>query len=107
MPTPLPSGQYVADNANLSGSTFHNVNLAQASFEDINLSQAKYDNINFSGATFHNVTLKGASFREICLDDVSITTGSSCVRASERRRRSTSTMASKHSQLRAARPMPP
>jgi Pentapeptide repeats (8 copies) len=62
MPTPLTSGEYLADNANLAKSVFHNVNLSQASFDDVNL----------RGAVFNNVALTGATIRDACLKDFSI-----------------------------------
>lgn len=62
MPTPLPSGQYHADNANLSNSLFHNVNLTAARFDDVNMSRVE----------IHNVNLSHASIRNACLHDFTI-----------------------------------
>ena len=60
MPTPLPSGQYHADDANFSGSLFHNVNLTAARFDDVNMSRVE----------IHNVNLSHASIRNACLHDL-------------------------------------
>jgi uncharacterized protein YjbI with pentapeptide repeats len=62
MSVPLPSGTYLADNANLSGSVFHNVNLSGAKFDDVNL----------RGAEFNNVGLTNGKFHDVCLGDVAI-----------------------------------
>jgi uncharacterized protein YjbI with pentapeptide repeats len=62
MPEMLRSGTYHADDANLSGSVFHNVNLSGAKFDDVNLSRVE----------FHNVNMSHVSIRNACLHDFSI-----------------------------------
>jgi hypothetical protein len=58
----LKSGDYCAEDANLSGSVFHNVNLSNAKFDDVNL----------RGIEFNNVALAGVTIRDACLDNVTI-----------------------------------
>ena len=58
----LASGTYHADDANLSGSVFHNVNLSNAKFDDVNL----------RGVEFHNIAFTGGSIRNACLGDFTI-----------------------------------
>jgi uncharacterized protein YjbI with pentapeptide repeats len=67
MPTPtlLKCGVYLADNANLAGSQFHNVNLAAADFDDVNLSKARFHNINLSDIEVSAAQIGGATFRHI------------------------------------------
>jgi ribosomal protein S18 acetylase RimI-like enzyme len=62
----------VADDADLSGSTFHNVKLAAASFSDVNLSKATFEDINLSGATFRNINFTGADVRDCDLTGMKI-----------------------------------
>lgn len=62
MPTPLDSGCYRAENANLAGSEFSDVNLSEARFGDVNL----------RGAEFVNVALTNASIRDACLGNVTV-----------------------------------
>lgn len=62
MPTPLPSGEYVASNADLARSVFRDVKLEGATFDDVNL----------RGATFVNVALTNATIRNVCLGNVTI-----------------------------------
>ena len=62
MVSALASGTYHADNANISGSEFHNSNLSNAKFDDVNL----------RGVEFHNVALTGGSIRDACLGNFTI-----------------------------------
>jgi len=62
------SGSSFTD-VNLSGSAFRNVNFAGAEFEDANLSGWRVRNANFSGLAISNADLRGASIVD------SLTTG--------------------------------
>jgi len=62
MNTPLTSGVYKAENANLAGSEFSKVNLSRANYNDVNLRDT----------VFENVALSRARIRNACLGDVSI-----------------------------------
>lgn len=60
------------ENADLSGSVFHDVNLARATFDDINLSQSVFKNINLRAATFRDVNLGGVDIAECNLEGMKI-----------------------------------
>jgi len=63
----LPSGKYIAECANLSGSRFQNVNLSGAVFDDVNLSGASFHNINMSDVRFSAMQIGGSGFVHIGL----------------------------------------
>lgn len=68
-------GKHLAENADLSGSRFHDVNLAGAEFHDVNLADADFNDVNLGGARLHDINLSdlrvsaaqmgGATFRHI------------------------------------------
>jgi uncharacterized protein YjbI with pentapeptide repeats len=62
MSTPLISGVYKADNANIAGSEFHNVNLSTSKYNDVNLRDSVFDDVDLTRATIRNA----------CMADVSI-----------------------------------
>ena len=73
MKSTIPSGQHLAECADISGSKFHNVNLSEAEFNDVNLSKAKFHNVNLSEAEFSDVNLSKAKFHNINLSDIRVT----------------------------------
>ncbi len=78
MPTPLTSGTYLADDANLSSSVFHNVNLSQAKFDDVNLGRVEFHNVNMShvsirNACLHDFTIEDANFDTMRIEGVLVT----------------------------------
>ena len=78
MSIPLPSGTYLADNANLSGSDFHNVNLSGAKFDDVNLRGAEFNNVGLTNSKFHNicfgdVTIEHASYQGMKIEGILVT----------------------------------
>jgi mRNA interferase YafQ len=70
-------GKHLAENADLSGSRFHDVNLAGAEFHDVNLGDADFNDVNLGGARLHDINLSdiqvsaaqigGATFKHIGL----------------------------------------
>jgi len=67
----IKSGRYLAENANIAKSQFHNVNLSKADFNDVSLAGAKFHNINLSDIKVTAVQMGGASFRHVGLPDKS------------------------------------
>lgn len=63
----IKTGKHLAENANLSGSRFHDVNLSGAEFDDVNLSNASFHDINLSDITVTAVQIGGARFKHIGL----------------------------------------
>jgi uncharacterized protein YjbI with pentapeptide repeats len=62
MPTPLPSGKYRSEHAN----------LAESEFVDTNLERSRFCDVNLRASEFKDVALTGSSIRNACLGDVSI-----------------------------------
>ena len=62
----------LADNADLSGSTFHDVNLADAAFDDINLSRAAFSDVNLTRATFRNINFDSVEINDCALGGMRI-----------------------------------
>ena len=63
----IKCGKHLAENANLSGSRFHDVNLADAEFDDVNMSRVRFHNINMSDISVTAVQIGGAKFKHIGL----------------------------------------
>ena len=61
----IKCGKHLAENADISGSKFHDVNLAGAEFDDVNLGRATFHNINLSDIKVTAANLGGAHFRHI------------------------------------------
>ncbi len=61
----IKSGKHLAENANISGSEFHNVNLSGADFHSVNMSKTKFHDINFSDVTFTAAQIGGTLFKHI------------------------------------------
>jgi hypothetical protein len=61
----IKGGKHLAENADISGSRFHEVNLSGADFDDVNLSQARFHNINLSDIQVTAVQIGGATFKHI------------------------------------------
>ena len=61
----IPCGKHLAENADISGSQFHNVNLSGADFDDVNLSKTRFHNINLSDIQVSAAQIGGAKFKHI------------------------------------------
>jgi uncharacterized protein YjbI with pentapeptide repeats len=61
----IKCGKHVVENADISGSEFHNVNIAGADFNNVNMSKAKFHDINFSDVTFTVAQIGGTLFKHI------------------------------------------
>jgi uncharacterized protein YjbI with pentapeptide repeats len=61
----IKCGKQLAENADISGSRFHDVNLEGAEFDDVNLRNATLRNINLSGIRVSAADLGGAHFRHL------------------------------------------
>jgi uncharacterized protein YjbI with pentapeptide repeats len=61
-----------ADDANLTGSRFHNVRLADARFIDVNLSGAGFEDVTLAGATSNNANLSRVAITDCRLDGMTI-----------------------------------
>lgn len=78
MITPLPCGTYKADNANLTGSEFHNVNLSGSKYNDVNLRDTMFENVAFTRAKVRNacvggVTIEDASYTGMRIEGILVT----------------------------------
>lgn len=62
MPTPLQSGKYRSEHAD----------LAESEFVDTNLQRARFRDVNLRASEFEDVALTGSTIRNACLGDVSI-----------------------------------
>ncbi len=65
MESTIKCGKHLAENADISGSKFHNVNLSGADFDDVNLSKTRFHNINLSDIQVSAVQIGGATFKHI------------------------------------------
>jgi uncharacterized protein YjbI with pentapeptide repeats len=63
----IKCGKHLAENANISGSRFHNVDMAEAVFDDVNMSRVTFHNINMSDVSVTAVQMGGARFKHIGL----------------------------------------
>lgn len=63
----IQSGKHLAENANMSGSRFHDVNLSGAEFDDINMSKVCFRNVNLSDISVCGVQMGGAEFKHVGL----------------------------------------
>jgi len=74
----LKSGNYYAEDADLTGSVFHNVNLSSARFEDVNLQGSVFSDIAFTSAAFSNVnmshvTIDDGNYEGMKIDGILVT----------------------------------
>jgi len=63
----IKSGKHLAENADLTETSFHNVNMSQADFDDVNLRGTRFHNVNLSEITVTAAQIGGATFKHIGL----------------------------------------
>lgn len=58
----IRSGRHLAENADISGSRFHDVDMSGAGFDDVNLAGASFHNVNMSDIRVSAAQIGGACF---------------------------------------------
>lgn len=72
MSTELESGNYFADDADLSGSSFLNVNLSGARFERVNLQGAVFSDVALTSSAFSNVNMSRVAIEDANYEGMTI-----------------------------------
>ena len=72
MSSPLLSGKYVANDADLSSTQFVNSNLSDTTFHDVNLKHSSFENVALSDSTFTDVCLKNVVISNANCDGMTI-----------------------------------